>query len=95
MAGFKKKVLLSYFFVIAIPALLIFEVYQAHKYTKLQKEIDALEKKQVELVEENRQLITEISILSSSNRIEKIAETELGMHRAKTEDIVRVELKRK
>ena len=90
----RKKLVLTYFFVAAIPLLLIFEVYEAHKYTMLQEEVSELEKKQVELVEKNRQLISEISVLSSSERIEKIAETDLGMHRAKTEDIVRVELQR-
>ena len=34
-----------------------------------------------------------IVVLSSSERIEKIAEGELGMRKANTEDIVRVEIK--
>lgn len=91
----RKKLFLTYFFAVFTPLLLIFEAYEAHKYTKLQEEVEQLEKKQVELVEKNRLLISEISLLSSSDRIEKIAENELGMHRAKTEDIVRVELQRK
>ena len=52
-----------------------------------------MEKKQIELVEQNRKLISDISVLSSSERIEKIAEGELGMRKANTEDIVRVEIK--
>ena len=52
-----------------------------------------MEKSQVQLVEKNRELISEISVLSSSDRIERIAERDLGMHKAQKEDIVRVEIK--
>lgn len=81
--------------VILIPALLIVDAIQAHKYAKLKDELVKLEKKQLELVEKNRKLISDISLLSSSDRIEAIAESELGMHKAKSEDIVRVEIKMK
>ena len=83
----------SYVFAIAIPALLVLQAVQSYKYKKLRSEIAALEKKQVELVEQNRKLISDISVLSSSERIEQIAEGELGMHKVDTEDIVRVEIK--
>ena len=90
-----KKLFLTYLFAVLIPLLLIFETVEAHKYMRLEEEVELLEKKQVEIVEKNRLLISEISLLSSSDRIERIAENDLGMHRAKTEDIVRVELQRK
>ena len=34
----------------------------------------------------------DISVLTSAERIERIAEEELGMHKAESEDIVRVEM---
>lgn len=79
--------------VVLIPLLLILDAYQAKKYARLLKELDTLELKQQELIEKNRKLISDISLMSSSERIEKIAENELGMHKAKSEDIVRVEIK--
>ena len=78
---------------VLIPALLVLDAFQAKKYAKLQKELEALEVKQQDLIEKNRKLISDISVLSSSDRIEKIAEQDLGMHKAKSEDIVRVEIK--
>lgn len=78
---------------VLIPVLLVFQTVQSYRYKKLQAEIKQLEEKQVELVEQNRKLISDISVLSSSERIEKIAEGDLGMHKAGTEDIVRVEIK--
>ena len=91
------KNILKYIFVCICaatgPALLVINSIQAMRYKKLEKEVTALEKKQVELVEENKRLITDISLLSGSDRIERIASTELNMHKAESEEIVRVEMK--
>ena len=65
---------------------------QAKNYADLSKEVADLEKKQEQLVEENKKLISDISLLSSTDRIEKIATEELGMHKAETSDIVRVQM---
>ncbi|MCH5290380.1 MAG: cell division protein FtsL [Treponema sp.] len=78
---------------LCVPALLVVNGIQARKYTELRNEVLALEKKQEDLVEQNKKLITDISLLSSSDRIQRIAEDELGMRRAETEEIVRVEMK--
>lgn len=78
---------------LCIPSLLIFDAVQARKYADLAEQVRTLEKKQQQLVEENRKLITDISLLSSTERIERIAEEELGMRKAETEEIVRVEMK--
>ncbi len=78
---------------VSIPTLLVVNGIQAKKYAALEKEVEELEKKQEELVVQNKKLITDISLLSSSDRIENIAENELGMRKAETEEIVRVEMK--
>ncbi|MBQ0040139.1 MAG: cell division protein FtsL [Treponema sp.] len=83
----------TFFFCIValgIPGLLIINGIQSSKYRTLQKEILELERKQEELIEENKKLITDISLLSSSDRIERIAEEDLGMRQAESEEIVRV-----
>lgn len=77
-----------------VPLLFALNAVQADRYMKAQNEIKALEQKQVELVEENKRLITDISLLSSGERIGKIAEEELGMRKAESEEIVRVEMRR-
>ena len=92
LAGSKTK-LFMYVAAVLIPALLVVDAVQASRYKKLQREVASLENKQVELVEENRRLISDISVLSSSDRIEHLAEGELGMHKAKSDEIVRVEIK--
>ena len=79
---------------VLVPLLFALNAVQADRYMKAQNEIKALEQKQVELVEENKRLITDISLLSSGERIGKIAEEELGMRKAESEEIVRVEMRR-
>lgn len=96
--GFKSKVA-SFFRVfgvclltISIPAMLILYGLQAKKYKDLTKEVVELERKQEKLIEENKRIVSEISVLTNAERIEKIAVEELGMHKAEAEDIVRVEM---
>ena len=86
------KVLLILIFAATIPLMLSLYAMQAKKYTDLTKEIQELELKQEKLIEENKKLVSDISQLSSAERIEKIAVEELGMHKAEAEDIVRVEM---
>ena len=75
-----------------IPLLLAVYGIQTKRYADLYKEVTALEKKQEELIEQNKRLVGDISLLSGSDRIEKIASEELGMHKAEKEDIVRIEM---
>ena len=80
------------FLALSIPVLLIIDGMHARKYTDLERQVEELEKKQQQLIEENKKLITDISLLSSSERIEGLARGELGMREAESEEIVRVEM---
>ena len=86
------KALLISLFALSIPVMLVLYAIQSKKYTDLTKEITELEVKQEKLIEENKKLVSDISQLSSAERIERIAVEELGMHKAEAEDIVRVEM---
>ncbi|MBQ9538428.1 MAG: cell division protein FtsL [Treponema sp.] len=86
------KTLLVCFFALSVPALLVIDGIHARKYTDLEKQVEELEKRQKQLIEENKKLITDISLLSSSERIEGIARDSLGMREAESDEIVRVEM---
>jgi cell division protein FtsL len=77
---------------LSVPVLLGLNVAQAYRYTALKAELTALEAEQREWVENNKRLITAISALESPQRIEKVANETLGLKKAKTEDILRVEV---
>ena len=89
---FKQK-LIACGFAMSIPLLLAVDSMQARRYTKLEQGVTALERKQKDLVEQNKKLITSISILSSSERIEKIASEHFGMRKATSSEIVRIDVK--
>ncbi len=76
-----------------IPAMLIVDGIQARKYSDLREQVLQLEDRQAELIEENKKLITDISILASADRIEELAQDKLDMRKAETDEIIRVEIK--
>lgn len=77
-----------------IPLLLAVQGIQSWRYVSRENDLRQMEKKQQELIENNKQLISEISLLGSSERIEKIVVEKFGMRPADTDEIVRVEIKR-
>lgn len=75
-----------------IPVMLFALVWQSHQYTQLQDEIADIEQQQYALVEENRRMISGISVLSAPERIQRVASEELGMRKAETHEIMRIAL---
>jgi cell division protein FtsL len=88
-----SRIATTFFLTLSIPALLALGSFRSANYRKLERQVEGLEKKQVELIESNRKLITEISVLSSADRIEKMAAETLGMRKAATNEIIRIEMK--
>ena len=78
---------------LCVPGALAIGGMRSRKYADLNKDVTDLETRQQALVDENKNLITDISLLSSTDRIERIAEQELGMRQAESEEIVRVQMK--
>ncbi|MBO5123986.1 MAG: cell division protein FtsL [Spirochaetaceae bacterium] len=76
----------------SIPLFLAVDGVQARRFAQLEQEIAQLERRQAEMVEENKNLITGISVLSSADRIEALASGQLGMRPAESSEIIRVEM---
>ncbi|HBD68000.1 MAG TPA: cell division protein FtsL [Treponema sp.] len=87
------RVLFVALLALCIPGALAIGGMRSRKYADLNKDVIDLETRQQTLVDENKNLITDISLLSSTDRIERIAEEELGMRQAESEEIVRVQMK--
>ncbi len=77
---------------LSVPLLLALNVVQAYRYTALKSQLEGLEAEQREWVENNKRLITALSALESPQRIEKLANGALGLKKAGTEDILRVDV---
>ena len=93
-AGFVKR-LGIYLLAFSIPFFLVIAMVQSQQYMNIEKEVAELEQVQKDLIESNKALVTDISVLSSSERIEKIAVEQLGMRKATSDEIVRVSIKGK
>lgn len=89
----KIQMILMFAAAFGIPVLFALYEVRAHGFKVEEEKVRAIERKQSELVENNKRLIEEISVLSASERIEDLAENVLGMHKASTDEIVRVEIK--
>ena len=93
-SGFVKR-LGIYLLALSIPFFLVIAMVQSQQYMNIEKEVAELERVQKDLIESNKALVTDISVLSSSERIEKIAVEQLGMRKATSDEIVRVSIKGK
>lgn len=93
-SGFVKR-LGIYLLALSIPFFLVVAMVQSQQYMNIEKEVAELEQVQKDLIESNKALVTDISVLSSSERIEKIAVEQLGMRKATSDEIVRVSIKGK
>ncbi|MDR1470847.1 MAG: cell division protein FtsL [Spirochaetaceae bacterium] len=87
-----KKVVL-YGVVLSIPLFLLGAVWQGERYAALWGEVERLAESQEKVIEENRRLIAEITVLSSSARIENIAKTSLGFEKKVPEEVIEVTIK--
>jgi cell division protein FtsL len=79
---------------LAIPAFLFAGVWQSSRYNRLENEVRQLDKEQYEVILQNKRLISGISVLSTPERIEKVAVQDLKMRKALPIEIMRIELKK-
>ncbi|HOF84323.1 MAG TPA: cell division protein FtsL [Treponemataceae bacterium] len=77
-----------------IPAILFAMVWQSYRYSQLEREIARIEQQQYEIIDENRRLISGISVLSTPERISSVAVEDLGMRKAETKEILRISISR-
>ncbi|GMO46656.1 MAG: hypothetical protein Ta2B_28330 [Termitinemataceae bacterium] len=84
-----KRILL-YAMVLSVPLALGATAFQSARFSSLQKDVKSLDEQQDEWVENNKRLITDISVLSSSARIEKIAKTNLGLEKKRPEEVSQI-----
>ena len=86
------KRFLFYVFILSIPAFLGLSAWQSSRYGDLEREIKKLEKIQEEWIENNKRLIANIAVLSSPERIERIARNELGLQKKLPEDVLQISI---
>jgi cell division protein FtsL len=83
-----------YFVTLTIPLFLGLTAWQAVRYADLEREVKELENIQEEWIESNKRLIVGIAVLSSAERIEYIAEHELGLSKKQPEEVLQIKITR-
>jgi cell division protein FtsL len=86
------KYIWVYIVVISIPLCLGFNAWQSARYSEVSREIKRMEKVQTEWIESNKRLIAGIAMLSSSERIEQIAQNDLGLVKKTPEEILQIKI---
>ena len=62
-----------------IPILFFVNVWQGFRYERMKREVGLFESEQRDWLEKNKKLIAALAVFRSPGRIEKIAESKLGL----------------
>jgi cell division protein FtsL len=85
------KKLLLLFIVATVPGLIFLTVRQVYTYNQIDTEVNSLILDQRELVEQNKRMVANLSILSSPGRIDELAEDALELDK-KNIDTIRIKI---
>lgn len=84
-----RKILL-YAMALSLPLLLGVAIWQSARYSTLKEEVKILAERQEEWIDNNKRLIRDIAVLSSSARIEEFARSNLMLEKKRPEDVLQV-----
>ncbi|MDR0552312.1 MAG: septum formation initiator family protein [Spirochaetaceae bacterium] len=87
-----KKIFVLYALVLSIPLALGAAAAQADRFDALKKEMAKLEAEQQALVDTNKQLLTDISGLTSPVRIEEFARDTLMLDKKEPEEVLQIHI---
>jgi cell division protein FtsL len=83
-----KRALILIF--LTLPVFLFVNVWQVYRYKNLENTIEQLEEEQQEWVEKNKRLIAGIAVLSSPERLAKLAENDLELEKLTPGRLIRI-----
>ncbi|MDR2098065.1 MAG: cell division protein FtsL [Spirochaetaceae bacterium] len=85
----RRKILL-YAMALSLPLSLGAVIWQSARYSALRDEMKILTGRQQEWIDNNKRLIRDIAVLSSSARIEEFARANLTLEKKRPEDVLQV-----
>lgn len=75
-----------------VPMLFVANVWQSHRFVRLQQKLESIQTSHLDLLEENKRLVVGIAGLRSPTRVRLIAEEDLGLSPVQAERIQRIEI---
>ena len=86
------KRILAALMIVTVPILMFISVFQVYRYKQLEHEVAQLVQKQNGLIEMNKRMVANIAILSSPERIERLAVEELGLKKLADNRLIQIRL---
>lgn len=85
----ERKIFL-YAMALSLPLLMGAVIWQSTRYSALKEEMKILALRQEEWIDNNKRLIRDIAVLSSSARIEEFARSNPALEKKRPEDVLQV-----
>jgi cell division protein FtsL len=77
-------------FALVLGGLLFLSSWQGFRYETLKREVQRMEEEQKDWLEQNRKLVAALAVLGSPERIERIADRELGLKKVEPSRVTTV-----
>ena len=74
-----KKAAIGIGFALVLGGLLFLNTWQGYRFERLKRDVQLLESEQRDWLEQNKKLVAALAVLSSPERIERIAVRQLGL----------------
>lgn len=86
----KKVIFLSA--VVLIPAFIFLNIFQSYRFYDLKQEVAKMEANQKEVFELNKEILSNIALYKSLDRLEKAAVEKFGLEKIPEENVIHVRL---
>ena len=85
-----KKAAIGIGFALVLGGLLFLNTWQGYRFERLKRDVQQLEAEQRDWLEQNKKLVAAVAVLSSPERIQSIAESDLGLRKLERSALVTV-----
>jgi cell division protein FtsL len=75
---------------LALGGLLFLNTWQGYRFESLKRDVQAMEAEQRDWLEQNKKLVAAVAVLSSPQRIQRVAEEELGLKKPERSSLATV-----
>ena len=79
--------------IMIVPLLFVANVWQSYRFVQLERDLDAIQTRHVDLLEENKQLIVGIAGLRSPSRVRTLAVEDLGLEPLPADRVRRIDIR--
>ena len=90
-----RQFFLLYFIVFTVPLFLGMTAWQSARYSDLERQTRRLEADQEKWVEQNKRLIADIAVLTTFERVERVALNDLKLSKIQPENVLQIWIERK